>query len=70
MKKVVDTKCKGRIIAMTVYTLKATYSYKRLPEKVQVLQVKNNKVWLVDFPRTTEMPRYLPEDEFKEFYNA
>jgi hypothetical protein len=51
---------------MTVYTLKATH--KMLPEKVQIVQSKNNKVWLVNIPRTMTIPRYLTVDEFEKYY--
>lgn len=43
-------------------------TWKRLPKLVRIVQVKNDKVWLVDEPRTFPMPRYLKIAELHETY--
>jgi hypothetical protein len=43
-------------------------TWKRLPKLVRIVQVKNDKVWLVDEPRTFPMPRYLKIAELRETY--
>ena len=43
-------------------------TWKRLPKLVRIVQVKNDKVWLVDEPQTFSMPRYLKIEELHETY--
>lgn len=45
-----------------------TATHKLLPKLVWVVQVKNDKAWLVDDPRTLPMPRYLRTSELLENY--
>lgn len=43
-------------------------TWKRLPKLVRIVQVKNEKVWLVDEPRTFSIPRYLKLAELDKIY--
>lgn len=48
--------------------LKLIPTWKKLPKLVRIVQVKNDKAWLVDEPRTFPVPRYLKIEELHETY--
>jgi hypothetical protein len=49
-------------------TLELIAKHMAYPKKVYVAQVKNDKVWLLDIPRTMAMPRYLHMKEISAIY--
>lgn len=49
-------------------TLELIARHMAYPKKVYVVQVKNDKVWIVDIPRTMELPRYLHKKEIQAIY--
>jgi hypothetical protein len=48
--------------------LRLILGWKQLPKHVRVVQVNNDKVWLVDEPRTVKFSRYLKIEEIDSIY--
>lgn len=48
--------------------LELTATHRRLPKFVRIVQVKNGKVWVVDDPRTMEIPRYIKIERVDSLY--
>lgn len=49
-------------------TLELIAPHMAYPKKVYVMQVKNDKIWVVDVPRTMVMPRYVHMKEIDALY--
>lgn len=48
------------------YKLTAMYTF--LPKMIYIMQIRNEKIWFVDVPRTMPTPRYFRQEHLDKYY--